>query len=35
VKAEDTKRLKELERENQRLKKLLAEQAFDTRCSYV
>src|SRR5262249_18307023 len=29
MKAEDTKRLKELERENQRLKKLLAEQALD------
>jgi hypothetical protein len=29
MKAEDTKRLKELERENQRLKKLVAEQALD------
>lgn len=29
TKAEDTKRLKELERENQRLKKLVAEQALD------
>ncbi|MDV6976860.1 hypothetical protein [Mycobacterium intracellulare] len=28
-KAEDTKRLKELERENQRLQKLVAEQALD------
>ncbi|WP_175364555.1 hypothetical protein [Mycobacterium lentiflavum] len=28
TKAEDTKRLKELERENQRLKKLVAEQAL-------
>ena len=29
MEAEDTKRLKELERENQRLKKLVAEQALD------
>lgn len=30
MKAEDTERLKELERENQRLNKLVAEQALDT-----
>ena len=33
MKAEDTKRLKELERENQRLKKLVAEQASTSTCS--
>ena len=29
MKADDAKRLKELEKENQRLKKLVANQAFD------
>jgi len=29
MKADDAKRLKELEKENQRLKKLVAEQALD------